>query len=78
MVLLLMGIIGFYWVIQTVTHNTVLALNLAAQVGLKTIVIVHKEFLMNQWIERIEQFLPDARVGKFKVQLFKKKVVILY
>ena len=24
----------------------------------KTLVIVHKEFLMNQWIERIQQFLP--------------------
>jgi len=32
----------------------------------KTIVIVHKEFLMNQWIERINQFLPDARVGKIQ------------
>ena len=56
----------------TVTHNTVLALNLAAQVGLKTIVIVHKEFLMNQWIERIEQFLPDARVGKIQGSTIQK------
>ena len=32
----------------------------------KTIVIVHKEFLMNQWIERIQQFLPKARVGKIQ------------
>ena len=32
----------------------------------KTIVIVHKEFLMNQWIERIQQFLPNARVGKIQ------------
>jgi len=29
-------------------------------------VIVHKSFLMNQWIERIEQFLPNARVGKIQ------------
>ena len=29
----------------------------------KTLVVVHKEFLMNQWIERISQFLPDARIG---------------
>ena len=57
----------------TVTHNTVLALNLAAQVGLKTIVIVHKEFLMNQWIERIEQFLPDARVGKIQGSTIQKE-----
>jgi len=32
----------------------------------KTIVIVHKEFLMNQWIERINQFLPEARIGKIQ------------
>jgi superfamily II DNA or RNA helicase len=32
----------------------------------KTLVIVHKEFLMNQWIERIQQFLPKARVGKIQ------------
>ena len=35
----------------------------------KTIVIVHKEFLMNQWIERIQQFLPDARIGKIQGQI---------
>ena len=33
---------------------------------MKTIIIVHKEFLMRQWIERIEQFLPDAKVGKIQ------------
>ena len=32
----------------------------------KTIVIVHKEFLMNQWIERIQEFVPNARVGKIQ------------
>ena len=32
----------------------------------KTLVIVHKEFLMNQWIERIHQFLPKARIGKIQ------------
>jgi superfamily II DNA or RNA helicase len=34
----------------------------------KTIVIVHKEFLMNQWIERIGQFVPGARIGKIQGQ----------
>ena len=32
----------------------------------KTLVIVHKEFLMNQWIERIHQFLPHAKIGKIQ------------
>lgn len=35
----------------------------------KGIVIVHKEFLMNQWIERIQQFLPGARIGKIQGQI---------
>jgi len=43
-----------------------LALNLISQIKKKTLVIVHKEFLINQWIERIEQFVPDARVGKIQ------------
>ena len=41
--------------------KTVLGLYLATKLKLKTLVIVHKEFLMNQWKERIEQFVPDAR-----------------
>jgi superfamily II DNA or RNA helicase len=47
----------------TVTHNTVMGLNIIAQLSRKTIIVVHKEFLMNQWKERIKQFLPGARVG---------------
>jgi superfamily II DNA or RNA helicase len=46
-----------------VTHNTVCALKIIAELKKKTLVIVHKSFLMNQWKERIEQFLPGARVG---------------
>jgi superfamily II DNA or RNA helicase len=53
----------------TVTHNTVLSLNIISQLKKKTFIIVHKEFLMNQWIERIEQFLPGARVGKIQGQI---------
>ena len=29
-------------------------------------IIVHKDFLLRQWIERIEQFLPNAKVGKIQ------------
>jgi len=45
----------------------------------KTLVIVHKEFLMNQWIERIQQFLPKARIGKIQgpiVDIDNKDIVI--
>lgn len=49
--------------------KTVLSLNIISQLRKKTFIIVHKEFLMNQWIERIEQFLPNARVGKIQGQI---------
>ena len=29
----------------------------------KTLVIVHKEFLVNQWKERILQYLPSCKIG---------------
>jgi superfamily II DNA or RNA helicase len=35
----------------------------------KTLVIVHKEFLLNQWVERIQQFLPTARIGRIQGQI---------
>ena len=49
--------------------KTIIALNIIATLKLKTLVIVHKSFLMNQWIERIEEFLPNARVGKIQGQI---------
>lgn len=49
--------------------KTVMALNILAQIGLKTLVIVHKEFLLNQWVERIEQFLPGAKIGRIQGQI---------
>ena len=49
--------------------KTVLSLNIISHLKKKTFIIVHKEFLMNQWIERIQQFLPKARVGKIQGQI---------
>lgn len=46
--------------------KTVVALNIIHRLKKKTLVVVHKEFLMNQWIERIESFLPDAKIGKIQ------------
>lgn len=42
--------------------KTVVALYIACALKSKTIVIVHKDFLLNQWKERIEQF-TDAKIG---------------
>jgi hypothetical protein len=46
-----------------------MALNIIARLRMKTLVIVHKSFLLNQWIERIQQFLPAARVGMIQGQI---------
>ena len=54
----------------TVTHNTVMALKIISELAKKTLIIVHKEFLMDQWIERIKEFLPTATVGKIQGQTF--------
>lgn len=43
--------------------KTVLAIHVIASLGVKAMVVVHKEFLKAQWVERIRQFMPDARIG---------------
>ena len=50
--------------------KTIMALNIISRMKMKTLVIVHKEFLMNQWIERIEDFLPGAKVGKIQGPIY--------
>jgi superfamily II DNA or RNA helicase len=55
---------------MTVTHNTVMALNIISVLKNKTLILVHKEFLMNQWIERIQEFMPSARVGRIQGPVF--------
>lgn len=49
--------------------KTVIALKIISELKKKTLVVVHKGFLLNQWIERIQQFLPTARVGKIQGQV---------
>ena len=59
--------------------KTIIALNIIGTLKLKTLVIVHKSFLMNQWVERIADFLPSARVGKIQgkiVDIENKDIVI--
>ena len=43
--------------------KTILGLYFISKLSKKTLIIVHKEFLMNQWIERINYALPDAKIG---------------
>lgn len=42
--------------------KTVMALNLACTLKVKTLVLVHKSFLQDQWIERAKEF-TNARIG---------------
>ena len=49
--------------------KTILALKIIEEVGLKTLIIVHKGFLVDQWVERIIQFLPKARIGRIQGQI---------
>ena len=48
---------------KTAWGKTAWALGLAARLGVTTLIVVHKEFLMRQWVSRIRKFLPDAKVG---------------
>lgn len=62
----------------TVTHNTVVGLWISTEIKKKTLILVHKEFLMNQWIERITQY-TNARIGiiqQKKIDVKDKDIVI--
>jgi hypothetical protein len=39
------------------------AVGLIKELGLTTLIIVHKEFLQAQWVRRIQKWLPGLRVG---------------
>ena len=46
--------------------KTVDGLYIASKLRVKTLVIVHKEFLLDQWVDRIKQYLPTARIGRLQ------------
>jgi len=50
--------------------KTIMALKIISILQKKTLILVYKEFLMNQWIERINDFLPGTKVGKIQGQVF--------
>lgn len=69
------GILQLY----TGAGKTVIALKIISELKKKTLIIVHKEFLMNQWIERIEEFLPNAKIGKIQASIcdYKEKDIVI-
>jgi len=46
--------------------KTFCALYIMTKLAQKTLIVVHTSVLLTQWIERIEQFVPGARVGIIK------------
>jgi superfamily II DNA or RNA helicase len=48
--------------------KTVVGLYLVSQLGVKTMIIAHKDFLIEQWKQRIQEFLPEARIGIIKAK----------
>jgi superfamily II DNA or RNA helicase len=52
--------------LQTGGGKTVCALYIASVLKLPTVVLVHNTFLRDQWIERIQSFLPNARIGRIQ------------
>lgn len=71
---------GLILSLQTGQGKTICALYILCQLKVKTMIIVHKEFLMNQWIERIKQFIPNASIGivqQKKCELDKDIVIVM-
>lgn len=65
--------------LDTAFGKTVLSIYLLCKLGVKALVVVNKEFLMHQWVERIQQFAPDARIGTLrqkKIDIEDKDIVI--
>lgn len=58
--------------------KTVCAIYLAAKLGLKTLIIVNKTFLMNQWKERIRQYTGEESgiIQQNKIDINNKKFVV--
>ena len=59
--------------------KTVISLYIISQIRRKTLVIVNKTDLLNQWVTRIQQFLPNARIGRLQgdiIDIHDKDIVI--
>lgn len=59
--------------------KTTVALHIVSRIKRRTLIVVHKEFLMNQWVEKIQHFLPNLRLGKIQgavVDVEDKDIVI--
>lgn len=49
--------------------KTIIAIKIITLLKKKTLIIVHKGFLLDQWVERIKEFCPDAKIGFIQGQI---------
>jgi superfamily II DNA or RNA helicase len=47
-----------------------MALAFSAQLKVRTMIVVHKEFLANQWVDKIKEFCPCATIGRVQGDTF--------
>lgn len=59
--------------LQTGGGKTVCSLYLIGKYKMKTLIIVNTVELMNQWVDSIKKFLPDAKLGKIQGGTFDVK-----
>ena len=50
--------------------KTAMALAFAGHLKFRTLIVVHKEFLANQWRDRIKTFCPGATIGRIQQDIF--------
>lgn len=49
--------------LSTGCGKTIIALYTISRMKVKTVIFVHKQILLDQWKERIREFIPDAKIG---------------
>lgn len=52
----------------TITHNTSMAIYMGVKLHLKMLVLTHKTFLLDQWVDRVK-FFTNAKVGIIRQDL---------
>jgi superfamily II DNA or RNA helicase len=50
--------------------KTCMALAFSAHLKVRTMIVVHKEFLANQWRDRIQAFCPGATIGRIQGETY--------
>ena len=53
----------------TGSGKTVMAINVISVIKKKTLIIVHKDFLLDQWKERINQFMSGVKIGTIRQKI---------